>query len=88
MVDYSNGSNKLRLALTIAEISDIVYRLQELHILINVIIIGGEFWKIRFIWTIHIQCMNWRQREREREREKEREREIANISIVCWEIFS
>jgi hypothetical protein len=39
---YSNGSKELCLPLTIAEISEIIYRLQELHILISVIIIGGD----------------------------------------------
>lgn len=57
---YSNGSKELHLPLSIAEISDIMYILWEFHILINVIIIGGELWKTRFIWTIHIQCKNWR----------------------------
>jgi hypothetical protein len=39
---YSNGSKELHLPLSIAEISDIMYILWEFHILINVIIIGGE----------------------------------------------
>jgi MoaA/NifB/PqqE/SkfB family radical SAM enzyme len=38
----SNGSKELHLPLTISEISDIIFRLRELHILINVIIIGGD----------------------------------------------
>jgi len=75
---YSNGCKELCLPLTIAEISDIIYRVRELHILISVIITGGKLWKIRSIKTIHIQCKNWRKILKQ----------IVSISIVCWEIFS